>query len=113
MARYLMAQGHVILERNRHCGHLEIDIVSLASDGIHFVEVKTRRYSVQAPPQENVGFVKQHRMAAAALNYLSSARGRNYGDMECHLDVAAVLYSEDGTTLSISYLPDAVLPIFW
>ena len=51
----LLSMGHIILERNWRSGHLEVDIISSCSDGIHFVEVKTRKNSIQAPPQENVG----------------------------------------------------------
>ena len=50
---WLSAHGHTVLRRNYRSGHLEIDIVSIDKDGIHFVEVKTRRFSVQAPPQES------------------------------------------------------------
>ena len=65
--RYLESKGHRILERNYRSGHLEIDIISLDADGIHFVEVKTRRDSIQAPPQDNVGKVKQDRIVKARL----------------------------------------------
>ena len=41
----LRKMGHTILERNYRNGHLEIDIISIDADGIHFVEVKTRRDS--------------------------------------------------------------------
>ena len=56
--RYLEGLGHTILERNWRGGHLEIDIISVDPDGIHFVEVKARQKSIQAPPQDNVGAAK-------------------------------------------------------
>ena len=59
---FLEDMGHIILERNWRSGHLEIDIISLDADGIHFVEVKTRRQNIQAPPQENVGSQKQQKI---------------------------------------------------
>ena len=43
---FLRSMGHIILERNWRSGHLEIDIISLDRDGIHFVEVKTREHSI-------------------------------------------------------------------
>ena len=55
----LRGMGHTILERNWRSSHLEIDIISFDPDGIHFVEVKTRRQSIQAPPQESVDRAKQ------------------------------------------------------
>ena len=42
--RLLEEKGHTILERNWRSGHLEIDIISLDQDGIHFVEVKAYRH---------------------------------------------------------------------
>ena len=50
VCRFLMESGHCILERNFRSGHLEIDIITLDRNGIHFVEVKTRR----APVSGNV-----------------------------------------------------------
>ena len=41
--RYLTEIGHTVIERNWRSGHLEIDVISISPDGIHFVEVKTRR----------------------------------------------------------------------
>ena len=61
----LESMGHVILERNWRCGHLEIDIISVDPEGIHFVEVKTRQKSIQAPPQENVDAGKQKKLVKA------------------------------------------------
>ena len=42
VCKYLIDNGHTILERNWRCGHLEIDIISINKIGIHFVEVKSR-----------------------------------------------------------------------
>ena len=64
--RFLEGKGHRILERNFRSGHLEIDIISQDSMGIHFVEAKTRRMNVQAPPQDNVDLGKQKRIVSAA-----------------------------------------------
>ena len=54
---YLVSQGHTILERNWRCGHLEIDVITLAGDGIHFVEVKSRMVPVQGRPEEAVRII--------------------------------------------------------
>ena len=48
---FLQAQGHRIVARNWRGSHLEVDIISEASDGLHFVEVKTR-LDADAAPQE-------------------------------------------------------------
>lgn len=109
--RYLESKGHRILERNYRSGHLEIDIISLDADGIHFVEVKTRRDSIQAPPQDNVGKVKQDRIVKAALKYLNSGKGKPDGDLECQFDVVAITFRTD--KVDIEWLPNAFIPIYY
>ena len=105
--RYLEAAGHRILSRNWRSGHLEIDIISEASDGIHFVEVKTRTLPCQAPPEENVGAVKQRRITGAALRYLHATRNES---KEVFFDIVSVIFSEKGTELE--YFPAAWIPIY-
>ena len=107
---FLQDRGHTILERNFRSGHLEIDIISFDAEGIHFVEVKTRRKSIQAPPQENVDRGKQTRIARAAMRFLKTAKGLPYGNHECFFDVAAVTFSRDGAKLE--WFPQAYIPIY-
>lgn len=108
--RLLEDMGHVILERNWRSGHLEIDIISVASDGIHFVEVKTRRMNIQAPPQENVNRTKQTRIAKAATRYLKSRNGYSYGNLECSFDVMAITFN--GDEAQTEWIPQAYIPIY-
>ena len=106
----LESMGHTILERNWRSGHLEIDIISLGADGIHFVEVKTRRLSIQAPPQENVNKAKQTRIVSAAGRYLKSGKGMPYGCLECMFDVVAVTF--EGNEAKTEWIPQAYMPIY-
>lgn len=108
---YLVEAGHSILDRNWRHGHLEIDIISLASDGIHFVEVKSRTAPVQAEPYENAGPAKMHRIANAAKCYLSEKKGLELGQMEIHIDIVSVVFFGDRT--NIEYFPNAYIPIFF
>ena len=108
--RYLESIGHTILERNWRSGHLEIDIVSTDPDGIHFVEVKSRQRNIQAPPQDNVGAVKQARIVKAALRYLNSPERAQHKDMECFFDVIAVTFDENGT--HTEWIPQAYIPLY-
>ena len=107
---FLEGLGHQILERNWRSGHLEIDIISLGADGIHFVEVKARRDSIQAPPQENVDRAKQRKVAKAAGGFLRTAKGLPYGGMECFFDVVAVTFGRNTTDLE--WFPQAYIPIY-
>jgi putative endonuclease len=108
--RLLCSKGHIILERNFRVGHLEIDIISKSPYGIHFVEVKARRESIQAPPQENVDRAKQRKIASAAKGFLRSRKGLPHGSDECHFDVVAVIFN--GNITQVEYFPDAYIPIY-
>jgi putative endonuclease len=106
----LEEKGHTILERNWRYGHLEIDIISADPVGIHFVEVKSRCHSVQAPPQDNVDRTKQRRIAKAAQAYLRTSRGLPLKNMECLFDVVAVTF--DGRSAYTEYLEQAYMPLY-
>ena len=108
--RLLEGMGHTILARNWRSGHLEIDIISLDSTGIHFVEVKTRRLNVQAPPEENVNRAKQRRIANAAGRFLKSDNGLPYGDYECSFDIVAVTF--EGGQANTEWFPQAYIPMY-
>ena len=105
--RFLLNMGHTILERNWRCGHLEIDIISLDADGIHFVEVKSRVFPAEAPPEESVGAAKRGRIAAAASRWI---RKHGTGDMEYAFDVVSVVFKGDG--YAVEYFPRAFIPIY-
>jgi len=104
---FLVTRGHRILDRNWRGGHLEIDIVSEAPDGVHFVEVKARTAPSQAPLDKQVTPIKQKRISAAALQYLNShsMQGR-----EVFFDVVSVLF--DGPQTMLNYYPQAWIPMF-
>lgn len=106
----LEEKGHTILERNWRYGHLEIDIISADPVGIHFVEVKSRCHSVQAPPQDHVDRTKQRRIAKAAQAYLRTSRGLPLKNMECLFDVVAVTF--DGHSVYTEYLEQAYMPLY-
>ena len=109
--RYLEERGHTILDRNWRSGHLEIDIVSLSSDGLHFTEVKTRVAPMAARPEENVGYTKQQKIIRAAKAYLQEFRKKSvFSDFEIYFDVLSVIF--EGKSSSILYLPQAYLPLF-
>ena len=107
---FLRSIGHTILERNWRNGHLEIDVISFDISGIHFVEVKSRRESIQAPPQENVGLQKQRNIVKAAQAFLRSGKGHPYGNQECFFDVVAVTF--EGNRPDIEWIPQAYIPMF-
>ena len=108
--QWLSEHGHTVLERNFRSGHLEIDIISIDRNGIHFVEVKSRKFSVQAPPQESVNKAKQQNIVRAATRYLRSEKGLQYCSLECMFDVFAITFNKESTTTE--WIPQAYIPIF-
>jgi putative endonuclease len=108
--RFLIERGHVILQRNYRCGHLEIDIISLDSEGIHFVEVKTRKNNIQSPPQDNVDWRKQKKIIEAAKRFLNSESGHPYGFHECMFDVIAITFK--GKDHILDWFPQAYMPVY-
>lgn len=110
---YLIGKGHTILERNWRSGHLELDIISLDKDGIHFVEVKSRVAPVTAQPEENVGYAKQKKLIAAAQRYLHSAdrkRKLTSVDLEISFDVVSIIF--EGDNFGIEWFPQAYIPLY-
>lgn len=104
---FLLTRGHEILDRNWHGGHLEIDIVSQASDGLHFVEVKTRTAPVLAPVEMQINPLKQRRVSSAALRYVHD---KHLEGKELFFDVVSVLFY--GTETIVKYYPQAWIPIY-
>ena len=107
---WLKQHGHIVLERNWRRGHLEIDVITFDAAGIHFVEVKARKESIQAPPQDNVNTLKQKRLAKAANAFLNRTESLPSGDMECFFDVIAVTFH--GAAYKIDWIPQAYIPIY-
>lgn len=110
VCQYLIRHGHTILDRNWRYGHLEIDIVSLAPDGIHFVEVKSRVAPVQGDPQDAVNAKKQKNIAVAAGKYMSMKENTLGSGLEVWFDVAAVVY--DRGSMTVNYFARAFIPIY-
>ncbi len=108
---FLSGKGHTIVQRNFRSGHLEIDIISLDRNGVHFVEVKSRVAPVMISPEENVTESKQRKIADAALRYLNSARDtRISSDMDVNFDVVAVTF--DRGKEIVEWFPNAFYPMY-
>ena len=88
-------------------GHLEIDIVSEAADGLHFVEVKARKAPVTTSIDDQVNSVKRKRISAAALKYLNN---KNLAGREVFFDIVSVLFNGQETT--VRYIPQAWIPLY-
>lgn len=108
---FLSGKGHTIVERNYRSGHLEIDIITLDKDGVHFVEVKSRVAPVAISPEENVTAAKQKKVADAALRYLHTSKDKRLSaDLEVSFDVVAVTF--DGGGEIVEWFPNAYYPMY-
>ncbi len=67
---WLLEQGFEILERNWRHAHLEIDIIAIKEERLHFVEVKARWSSSFGHPEEAVTRKKFRSLKRAADEYL-------------------------------------------
>ncbi len=108
---FLEGLGHTIVRRNHRSGHLEIDIISIDGNGVHFVEVKSRVAPVAISPEENVTALKQRKIANAALRYLHLSKDPGVSRwMDVHFDIVAVTF--DGGDERIEWFPDAFIPMY-
>jgi len=108
--RYLNSLGQNILARNWRGSHTEVDIISLDTKGLHFVEVKTRVAPVMAAPEVNVGPMKQRTLVKAAQIFLRSKDRQHLADVEVFFDIVSVVLDGDRTT--IQYFPQAFIPMY-
>lgn len=68
---YLRKKGYVILERDWHSGHRDIDIIAMIPQNmlLVFVEVKTRTSDFMRP-EKAVTVSKMHNIISAANHYI-------------------------------------------
>lgn len=103
--------GHRILSRNWRHGHLELDIISLDTAGLHIVEVKSLVAPAATAPEAKVDWRKRQKMVAGAKAFLNSeARQELPADLEVFFDVVSVLFN--GPDFEIEYYPQAFIPIY-
>ena len=104
---FLLTRGHQILDRNWRSGHLELDIMTEAQDGVHFVEVKARTAPVTSTLTDQVNKLKQKRISAAALQYLNK---KHLLGQEVFFDIVSVMFDREETV--VRYFPQAWIPMY-
>ena len=93
--KYLEDNGYVILERNYHKGHLEIDIIALDGKDLVVIEVKSRGYDAIMRPEDAVGHEKRMNMIRLANQFVKS-HGRKEN---VRFDIVAIVKNEHGVEL--------------
>lgn len=69
-AAYLRERGYVILERDWHSGHRDIDIIAQNNEWLVFIEVKTRSADDITKPEQAVDWKKQRNLMRSINHYL-------------------------------------------
>jgi len=67
---YFRRKGYQILHKNWRKGKNEIDIIASCSDVLHFIEVKTRTFAGNIPPEHAVNKKKLQGLMKAAAAFL-------------------------------------------
>lgn len=104
---YLLQRGYKLLERNWRCRYKEVDLIMKGADGLHIVEVRTRRAPTAVEPEQTVDRWKRRNLEAAANSYLRSAEITD----PVHFDIVSIVLDCSGRALRLSHIPDAFLAI--
>ena len=101
-AAYLREKGYVILERDWHSGHRDIDIIAHKDSTIVFVEVKTRSSRDFLDPITAVNRQKQNNLLHAINHYLQYKRINS----AYRFDVITIVGTQGCLTPEIEHIED-------
>ena len=101
-AAYLREKGYVILERDWHSGHRDIDIIAKKDNTIVFVEVKTRSSRDFLAPITAVNLQKQNNLLRAINHYLQYKRINS----AYRFDVITIVGTPGSLTPEIEHIED-------
>jgi putative endonuclease len=90
--QWLRNHNYTIVDRNWRQGHLEIDIIAVRGQYLHFVEVKTRTSKVFGYPEDEVGQVKLRHMVNAGVAWLALHPGYR----RIRFDILSILLQPGG-----------------
>ena len=103
-AHQLGRRGYQVLERNVRLPSGEIDIIANESGELVFVEVKTRRPSPIAAPEESITDERMAHLEAAIAEYLSNQPGQPY-----RIEIVAIEVNDSGRVVRFEVMPDVGL----
>lgn len=104
-ALYLERNGYIILERDWHVGHKDIDIIALKDNKIYFIEVKTRSSDDLFDPMLAVDQEKRRNLLSVGRAYMKM----RHWDHDFQYDVI-ILVSRDETDIRLEHIPDCIHP---
>lgn len=101
-AVYLREKGYVILARDWHSGHRDIDIVAQDGDTTVFVEVKTRHDRNIVDPTHSLDAEKMHNLSLAINHYIKHHHIEN----PCRFDVILIVGELGNVMPEITHIED-------
>ena len=85
---WLVKNGFTIRDVNWRYVHLEVDIIAVKGNTLHFVEVKTRSSTQFGNPEESITKKKMQNLKDAAERYMMIHKGWKW----IQFDVLAILF---------------------
>jgi putative endonuclease len=86
--QWLIGKGYSIKEINWRYKHLEVDVIAVKGDTLHFIEVKTRTTTEFGNPEESITKLKMKNLRDAAEQYQFLHPGWKW----IQFDVLAILF---------------------
>ncbi len=105
-ALYLQQRGYKVIERGFRTRAGEIDLVAQDSDGLAFVEVRTRRGNAAGSPEESLTAQKRHKLLYVSNQYIASHP--EYGDCAWRIDFVAIELDASGRIARMDLIKGAV-----
>lgn len=99
---YLKDKGYIILERDWHSKHRDIDIIACQDDCLVFIEVKTRRNCDYADPLQSINYQKRKNLQRAINHYLNYKKI----DGSWRFDVITIIGENGCSTPVIDHIED-------
>ena len=107
-ARFLVARGLVIVQRNYRCRGGEIDLIARDGTTLVFVEVRTRRGAYPGMAALSITRTKARKLLVAVERYIE--QHPDAADMPLRIDVVAIELGRDGKLQDVIHIEDAVRP---
>ncbi len=99
---YFKKNNFTILDINWRVEHLEIDIIAMKNEIIHFIEVKTRKKNSLVPARESLSYKKQKNLERLVeLWYMKNPHVNN----SAQLDFIAISMDSKGE-YTLEYFPN-------
>ena len=98
---FLREKGYVILERDWHSKHRDIDIIAQDGDVTVFIEVKTRRNRDFADPLDSIDYRKRYNLRRAINHYVKYRNILNH-----RFDVITIVGAMGPTMPEITHIED-------